>query len=146
MQFLMQCLDYYRADPVNNNSYPTTAQGLLALQPYCAKVAADNTTWNTANPDAIAANPEVTRRTYANVPNKDFWGNALVYLCPGTTGDYDLISLGADGKVGGVDKDADISANAEGSLIATWFEYTPTNALDLAMTTNLPATKAEDMA
>ncbi len=68
---------------------------------------------------------------------KDPWGNPYAYDCPGIDGPYDLVSLGADGKVGGEGEDADISINAEASLIATWFEYTPTAALDVAITSKL---------
>ena len=39
----------------------------------------------------------------------DPWDNPYVYLCPGTHGDYDLLSYGADSEPGGEDKDADIS-------------------------------------
>jgi hypothetical protein len=77
--------------------------------------------------------------TYANVPANDIaWGNPYFYACPGLTGDYDLISRGEDGAVGGSDKDADISVNSEASLISTWYEYTPINALDIGVTMNPP--------
>ena len=38
----------------------------------------------------------------------DAWGNSFIYLCPGIQGDYDIISLGRDGKEGGEGFDADI--------------------------------------
>ena len=38
----------------------------------------------------------------------DQWGNLIEYRKPGETGPFDLISLGADGKVGGDSTDADI--------------------------------------
>ena len=38
----------------------------------------------------------------------DPWGNPYQYLAPGTKGPFDLYSLGADGKEGGSDNDADI--------------------------------------
>jgi general secretion pathway protein G len=38
----------------------------------------------------------------------DPWGNAYVYRTPGTTGDYDLMSTGKDGKPGGEGEDADL--------------------------------------
>lgn len=64
--------------------------------------------------------------TYTAVPVDDLvWGNPYFYACPGVTGDYDLISYGADGQPDGTDKDADLSANCEASLTATWYEYTP---------------------
>jgi hypothetical protein len=82
-----------------------------------------------------------THARYPSVPVNDLvWNNPYLYKCPGDTGDYDLISYGADGQPGGVDKDADISANCEASLIATWYEYTPTNAMDIGITVNQPNT------
>lgn len=39
----------------------------------------------------------------------DPWGNPYVYLCPGTHGDYDLLSYGADGEPGGEGNNADIA-------------------------------------
>lgn len=64
-------------------------------------------------------------------PFKDAWGKELIYKLPGTGNDYDLISYGADGKEGGEGINADISAAAGASLIATWFDYTPTSGLDI---------------
>ncbi|GAB6177624.1 GspG family T2SS major pseudopilin variant XcpT [Desulfobaculum senezii] len=41
----------------------------------------------------------------------DPWGNEYIYQAPGPGGaDYDIVSLGADGKEGGTDTAADISA------------------------------------
>jgi general secretion pathway protein G len=40
--------------------------------------------------------------------NKDPWGNEYQYQIPGTHGDYDLSSLGADGQAGGTGVNADI--------------------------------------
>ncbi len=39
---------------------------------------------------------------------KDPWGNDYQYLSPGTQGQFDLYSFGADGKPGGSDLNADI--------------------------------------
>jgi len=41
----------------------------------------------------------------------DPWGNAYQYKAPGEHGDYDLVSLGKDGRPGG---------NAEGADITNW--------------------------
>lgn len=71
----------------------------------------------------------------------DAWGNDLVYRMPGLGADFDLISLGADNEEGGEGLNADISSAAGASLVATWFDYTPTSALDIAMDA-----KTEDMA
>ncbi len=73
-------------------------------------------------------------------PLTDLWGNAYTYACPGLHGDYDLASLGSDGKPNDQDTQledlemkADITNWAEGSLVASWYEYTPTSALDVAI-------------
>lgn len=95
-----------------------------------------------ANAKQLALDPntslEALLPTYVNVPVQDYWNNSYFYKCPGDTGDYDLISYGADGQPGGDNKKADISANAEASLVSTWFEYTPVNALDIGITMNKP--------
>jgi len=36
------------------------------------------------------------------------WGRPYVYTCPGQHGDYDLVSLGADGQEGGEGENADV--------------------------------------
>ncbi len=41
---------------------------------------------------------------------KDPWGREYVYVYPGEHGDFDIYSLGADGQVGGEDKNADINS------------------------------------
>lgn len=87
---LANLLETYRLD---NQQYPTTEQGLEALvtRPEGAK------NWNSAG--------------YLQKIPKDPWGNEYVYLSPGVSGPYDLISLGADGVEGGSDYNADISVN-----------------------------------
>lgn len=77
-------------------SYPTTEQGLQAL------VAAPGTTGTS----------KWRKGGYLDkgrVP-KDPWDNDFIYLAPGTNGDYDLISYGADGVSGGDDKNKDITS------------------------------------
>ena len=61
----------------------------------------------------------------------DAWGNPLIYRMPGLGADYDLVSLDADNEQGGEGLKADISSAAGASLVATWFDYTPTSALDI---------------
>jgi general secretion pathway protein G len=39
---------------------------------------------------------------------KDPWGNPYIYISPGTEGDFEIISLGADGMEGGEDYNSDI--------------------------------------
>jgi len=64
-------------------------------------------------------------------PYLDAWNRELVYGLPGTGNDYDLVSYGADGQPGGEGVDADISAAAGASLMASWFDYTPTSGIDI---------------
>jgi general secretion pathway protein G len=87
-------LDAYRID---NDSYPTSDQGLAALR---------------VRPTAGAA-PHNWRGPYLRkgVP-LDPWGRPYVYVAPGVENStsYDLYTLGRDGKPGGSDEDADITS------------------------------------
>ena len=76
-------------------SYPTTEQGLQAL--VSAPATDGSSKWRTGG-----------YLEKGKVP-KDPWGNEFIYLSPGTNGDYDLVSYGADGVSGGVEKNKDIS-------------------------------------
>ncbi len=69
--------------------YPTTAEGLEALR---------------KNPGIDAWDGPYLRK---EVP-LDPWGRPYIYNCPGQHGDYDLVSLGADGQEGGEGENADI--------------------------------------
>lgn len=71
----------------------------------------------------------------AGAPFKDAWNRDLVYRNPGSGNDYDLLSLGEDGEEGGEGLDADISAAASASLVASWFDYTPTSGIDIELNT-----------
>ena len=152
MQYIVQLLNAAKAAtgafPPNDpgNSVPAAA-----LAPYLnGPIVVNGQNYNgvndyntQANNQQLALDPttpqEALLPTYANLPvNDTAWGHPYFYKCPGDTGDYDLISFGADGQPRGEDKDADISANAEASLISTWFEYTPLNALDIGITMNQP--------
>jgi general secretion pathway protein G len=80
---------------LDNGFYPATEQGLAAL---------------------------VEKPTRGQIPQKyreggyleqkkipfDPWSNPYIYISPGLHGDFDIASLGADGKEGGEGKDADI--------------------------------------
>ncbi|MBI5187593.1 MAG: type II secretion system major pseudopilin GspG [Nitrospirae bacterium] len=82
---------------MDNGFYPDTQQGLAAL---------------------------IERPTIGRIPNNyreggyleqkkiplDPWGNPYIYVAPGLYGDFDILSLGADGKEGGGGKDADIKS------------------------------------
>jgi general secretion pathway protein G len=80
-------IDTYRLDV---GKYPTTQQGLRALR---------------EKPDGVENwdGPYLAKE----VPD-DPWGRAYVYEHPGKHGDYDIISLGADGNYGGEDEDKDV--------------------------------------
>jgi hypothetical protein len=152
MQFIVQLLN---ACKTATGAYPphTGPHGVpaAALTPFLDGAVVINgvsyngvNDYNTqANNQQLALDPatpqEALLPTYSAVPVDDLvWNHAYYYKCPGDTGDYDLISYGADHQAGGIEKNADISANCEASLISTWYEYTPLNALDIGITTNPP--------
>ncbi|XZG71381.1 type II secretion system major pseudopilin GspG [Chitinibacteraceae bacterium HSL-7] len=88
MKALADALDQYRLD---TGSYPSTEQGLSVL----TTKPAGSTKWN---------GPYLTK----DVPN-DPWDRPYVYKKPGENGnEFDLMSLGADGRPGGSGEDADI--------------------------------------
>jgi len=87
-------LKLYKLD---NGKYPTTEQGLKALIEPPDKE--DNTgSWKKQG--------YLEKRTLP----KDPWKREFIYLSPGTHGDYDIISYGADGLPGGEDKNKDIKS------------------------------------
>ena len=94
IEMLGAALDAYRLD---NGRYPGTDQGLEAL-------------WQepTAEPRPTNWRGPYLRKA---VP-ADPWGNPYLYLSPGEMNPrgYDLVSLGADGALGGEGDDADISS------------------------------------
>ena len=73
---LEKALDQYRLE---NRRYPSTEEGLAAVQPFLKKT----------------------------LPS-DPWGRPYVYRAPGQKSEFDLFSYGRDGKPGGVGEDADI--------------------------------------
>ena len=72
---------------LENRRYPTSEEGLAAIGPFMKKA----------------------------VPN-DPWGRPYVYRAPGTKGDFELFSMGRDGRPGGVGEDADVGLTQEVSL------------------------------
>jgi len=86
---LTKSLDQYRLDV---GRYPSSEQGLAVL---VAKPA-DEPKW---------AGPYLSKA----VP-KDPWGNDYQYRSPGEHGEYDLLSLGKDGRPGGEGEDADLTS------------------------------------
>ncbi len=106
MEEIIGLLETYRDQ---NGSYPTTQEGLDALEPL------------------------------GTVPASDPWGNPYSYESPSLLNEFELLSLGADGVPGGDEENADIASSAEASLIGRWFEYTPTSALDIAFDETTPS-------
>jgi len=89
---IKQALNLYKLD---NHRYPNTEQGLQALvkKPTVSPI-----------PENWKGNGYLER-----VP-KDPWGHPYRYLQPGLHGEIDVMSLGADGEVGGEGSDADIGS------------------------------------
>lgn len=86
-------LKLYKLD---NGFYPETEQGLQALS------AAPTT-------GRVPKNFRKDGYLEGGIP-LDPWGNPYIYLSPGTQGDFEIVSLGADGKEGGEGYDADIKS------------------------------------
>ncbi len=83
-------LDSYRLDV---GKYPTTSDGMEAL----ISPVSGAEEWN---------GPYLRKN---EIP-LDPWGNPYTYESPGTHGDYDLYSLGADNSEGGDGEDRDIAS------------------------------------
>jgi general secretion pathway protein G len=92
---LEKALDQYRLD---TRHFPSAEQGLDALN----SKPANETNWS---------GPYLKKA----VPS-DPWGRPYVYRVPGSKGEYDLYSLGRDGKPGGSGEDADIGLNQQVTL------------------------------
>lgn len=91
---------------MESGSYPTSDQGLESLK---------------TNPGDLK-NPSLYPDggyIYYDLP-LDPWGNPYVYIYPGQYGEYDLVSLGADGQPDGIGVNADIV----GSKISTYGSVT----------------------
>jgi general secretion pathway protein G len=93
---LEKALDQYRLD---TRHYPSAEQGLDAL---------------VAKPEGEASwsGPYLKKAVPA-----DPWGRAYVYRVPGAKGEFDLFSLGKDGKPGGSGEDADIGIGIGNSQV-----------------------------
>lgn len=86
VQLFGQALDSFRLD---TGRYPTTAEGLDALM---------------TNPGIDGWDGPYLKK---GVPN-DPWKRPYHYECPGTHGDYDLYTYGADDAPGGTGENQDI--------------------------------------
>jgi general secretion pathway protein G len=87
-----QALGLFKLD---NGFFPTTDQGIEAL----VKI-----------PDAGRIPKNYRKDGYMDRLPKDPWRNPYVYVSPGSHGDYDISSYGADGTAGGEGEDADINS------------------------------------
>ena len=91
LSLLEQAVEMYRMD---NMVYPTLDQGLEAL----------------VTPPEELDRPERYRKDgYIRRLPLDPWGNAYQYIYPGEHGTFDLVSLGADGRMGGEGLNADVT-------------------------------------
>ncbi len=85
---IQSALDLYKLD---NGTYPSTDQGLLALV------------------DKPSSNPIPSNwQPYLKSLPKDPWGRDYLYLSPGQQGEIDIFTYGADGQPGGTKFNADI--------------------------------------
>jgi len=82
-------MKFYRLD---NFTYPSSNQGVEALVSKPADPSIKN--WKTGG--------------YLDRVPKDPWGNAYLYLNPGNHREFDVYTLGRDGRPGGEGIDADI--------------------------------------
>ena len=89
---LAQALKLYRLD---NLAYPSSEQGLQAL---------------VARPEGTPVPRNWRPGGYVERLPKDPWGRDYLYLQPGRHGEVDIWSLGADGRPGGENADADIGS------------------------------------
>ena len=87
---LVQAFKLYRLDI---GRYPTTEQGVRAL---------------VEKPTSEPVPQNWKAGGYLDSVPKDPWGNPYQYANPGTRGEIDVYSFGADGKPGGTGNDADI--------------------------------------
>jgi len=88
IELLGQALDMFRLD---TGRYPTTSEGLNAL---------------IVDPGIEFWDGPYLRKATPN----DSWGRPYTYLEPGSHGDYDLSSTGADGAPGGEGENKDINS------------------------------------
>jgi general secretion pathway protein G len=90
IQAIATALNMYKLD---NFTYPSTEQGLDAL---------------VSKPSGAPDAPKWRKGGYLDKAPKDPWGRPYLYLHPGSHGDIDVFSYGADGKPGGDGEDADV--------------------------------------
>ena len=87
---IMQALKLYKLD---NQRYPSADQGLAAL----------------VTKPTVGVIP-VNWKVYLEKLPRDPWGQPYQYVNPGVKGEIDVFSFGADGRVGGEGRDAEIGS------------------------------------
>lgn len=87
---LEQAVELYRLEL---QAYPTTEDGLAAL---------------VEGPSDAARAARFPANGFIRRLPADPWGNPYQYLYPGANGEFDIFTLGADGRAGGDGLDADI--------------------------------------
>lgn len=88
IRVLESSLELYKLD---NFNYPSNQDGLKAL---VSRPSSNAKNWRTGG--------------YIKKLNKDPWGNEYEYQYPGSNGEIDVFSKGADAALGGTDEAADI--------------------------------------
>ena len=83
---------------INEGRYPSQDQGLNSL---------------VENPGDLRNPNKYPSGGYINKLPTDPWGNDYVYVFPGQNSEFDIISLGADGALGGEGENADIGNSTE---------------------------------
>jgi general secretion pathway protein G len=89
IRVLESSLELYKLD---NFVYPSSAQGLDSL----------------VNRPSGEGTKNWREGGYIKKLNKDPWGNQYQYTYPGSNGEFDVYSMGADAAAGGADEAADI--------------------------------------
>jgi len=89
MDAIEKALEQYRID---TGRFPSSEQGLAAL-------------FAKPNNEPRWAGPYLKK-----APPPDAWGHPFQYKSPGEHGEFDLASLGKDGRTGGSGQDADITS------------------------------------
>ena len=89
IRVLESSLELYKLD---NFVYPSSSQGLDSL----------------VNRPSGEGTKNWREGGYIKKLNKDPWGNQYQYTYPGSNGEFDVYSLGADAAAGGADEAADI--------------------------------------
>lgn len=93
IESLESALKLYKLD---NGNYPSTEQGMKALV-------------EAPTAGTLPRNWRVGGYLEKGKVPKDPWNNEFIYVSPGSHGDFDLTSLGADGEAGGEGVDKDIN-------------------------------------